>query len=129
KRAAAAHEAREVLDAPRAGAHTCRRLRLAENRRLSRSKAHVAGQHELAAACANAALDLRDGDQAACAEIAKHQANRCLSGQLCRLCPVLLDLGHVDMGYKIVGIGALKHEHLDSGVSLGALNEGDKIAD
>src|SRR5262245_48427823 len=62
ERAGAAHETRQVLDAARAGGHTRRRLWLAENRRLSRGKAHVARQHELAASGAHAALDLRDGD-------------------------------------------------------------------
>src|SRR5262249_33669288 len=61
--------------------------------------------------------------------MAKHQANRRLAGQLCRLCPVLLDLGHVDVGNKIVGVGALEHERLDGVISLGLLNQGNKIAD
>lgn len=60
--------------------------------------------------------------------MAKHQANRRLAGQLCRLCPVLLDLGHVDVGNKIVGVGALKYERLDGVISLGSLNQGNKIA-
>jgi hypothetical protein len=118
-----------VLDAARAGGHTRRRLWLAENRRLSCGKAHVARQHELAAGGAHATLDLRDGDKAACAEMAKHQANRRLAGQFCRLCPVLLDLGHVDMGNKIVGVGALEHERPDGVIGLGSLNQGNKIAD
>ena len=117
-----------MLDAAAARDHPHRRLQLAENRRLSRGKAHVARQHELAAGAANAAFDLRDGDKAACAEVAKQQANRRLAGQFCRLGPVLLDPGHVDVGNEIVGVGALEHEHLDGVVGLGLLNEGDEIA-
>jgi hypothetical protein len=123
--AGATHEAREVLDAACARANASRSLWLAENCRLSCGKAHVARQHKLAAGRANATLDLCDGDQAARAEMTKHQANRCLASQLCCLCPVLLDLGHINMGNEIVGIGALEYEHLDGVTGLGLLNERD----
>src|SRR6266852_4866403 len=73
ERPRAAHEAREVLHAAPAGDHTERRLRLSENRSLSLGKAHVACQHEFAAGGPYAALDLRDGDEAACAQMAKQQ--------------------------------------------------------
>ena len=106
-----------------------RRLRLTENRRLSRGKAHVARQHEFAAGAAHAPLDLRDRDEAACAQIAKQQADRRFAGQLRRLLPVLVDPGHVDVGNEIVGVGALEHEHLDGVVGLGSLDERDQIAD
>ena len=53
-----------------------RRRRLAEDRPLTRGKANVAGQHELAAGGAYAAFDLRDGDQAACMSVA---AKKCAS--------------------------------------------------
>jgi len=33
------------------------------------------------------------------------------------------------MSNEIVRIGALEHEHLDTAVGLGALNDGNKIAD
>ena len=105
------------------------RLELTENRRLPRGKAHVARQHELAAGAAHATLDLRDGDEAACAQMAKQEGDRRFAGQLRRLLPVLFDPGHVDVGNEIVGVGALEHEHLDGVVGLGSLNEGDQIAD
>jgi hypothetical protein len=56
-----------VLDAARAGDQAERLLRLTEHRRLSRGKAHIVRQHELAAATAHTPLDLRNGDEAACA--------------------------------------------------------------
>src|SRR5262245_39833357 len=70
-----------MLDAARAWRHGRRCLWLAKNRRLSCGKTHVARQHELAAGGANATLDLRDGDKAACAEIGddvrrRHRARR-----------------------------------------------------
>src|SRR5258706_14414790 len=49
ERPGAAHEAGDVLRAARAGDNAKRQLELTEDRRLSRSKAHVARQHELAA--------------------------------------------------------------------------------
>ena len=70
-------------------------------------------------------VDLRNGDQAARPELTKHQTNRRLASQLCRLCAVLLNLGHVDMGNEIVGIGALEYEHFDGVIGLGSLNERD----
>ena len=118
-----------MLGAAPAGDHAERRLELTEDRRLARGKAHVARQHELAAGAAYATLDLRDGDEAACAQMAKQQGDRRLAGQLRRLRPVLLDPGHVDVGNEVVGVGALEHEHLDGVVGLGLLNEGDQIAD
>ena len=57
------------------------------------------------------------------------RADRRFAGQLRRLLPVLLDPGHVDVGNEIVGVGAFEHEHLDGGVGLGLLHEGDQIAD
>jgi hypothetical protein len=101
-------------------------LKIADSRAAKRMS--HASTNSLPAA-PHATLDLRDGDKAACAEMAKHQANRRLAGQFCRLCPVLLDLGHVDMGNKIVGVGALEHERPDGVIGLGSLNQGNKIAD
>ena len=118
----------ECWTPPPPGISTERRLGLTENRRLARSKAHVARQHELAAGGAYATLDLRDGDEAACAQMAKQQGDRGFAGQLRCLLPVLFDLGHVDVGNEIVGVRALEHEHLDGVVGLGSLNEGDQIA-
>jgi hypothetical protein len=60
-----------VLRSAGAGEQTERRLELAEDRRLARGETHVAGQHELAAGTANPPFDLRDGDQAAGAEMMK----------------------------------------------------------
>ena len=115
--------------APAAGEHAERRLELAEDRRLARGEAHVARQHELAAGAADATLDLRDGDEAARAQMAKQERDRRFAGQLRRLRPVLRDPGHVDVGDEVVGVGAREHEHLDGVVGLGSLDEGDQIAD
>src|SRR5205085_549125 len=82
ERPGAAHEADEMLDAASAGDQTERRLRLTEDRRLARGKAHVQRQHELAAGGAHAALDLCDGDEAACAQMAKQEADRRFASQL-----------------------------------------------
>jgi hypothetical protein len=95
----------------------------------SRAEAHVARQHELAAACTCATFDLCDGDEAACAQMAKQQAERRFADQLRRLIPILLDPGHIDVGDEIVGICALEHKHLAGPNSLGILNERDQIAD
>src|SRR5262249_11504872 len=75
ERPGAAHETCEVLDAACAWVHTRPCLRLPENRRLARGKAHVARQHELAAGAARAPLNLRDADEAARAETAKKKAD------------------------------------------------------
>jgi hypothetical protein len=91
ERPRAAHEAREVLGGAPAGEQTERRLYLTENRSLSRGKAHVARQHELAAGAAYATLDLRDGDEAACAQMAKQEGDRRFAGQLRRRLAVLFD--------------------------------------
>jgi hypothetical protein len=48
---------------------------------------------------------------------------------LCCFVTVLLDPSHIDMGYEIVRVGALEHQHLEHRVGLGASNEGDQIAD
>src|SRR5262245_2445988 len=104
ERPGAAHEAHEVLDAAPAGDGTEGLLQLAEDRRLARGKAHVARQHELAACATDTTLDLRYGDEAACAQPAKQECDRRFPGQLRRLVPVLLDLGYVDVRNKIVGI-------------------------
>jgi hypothetical protein len=50
-----------MLDTARARHLAERLLQLTENRRLSRSKAHIARKHELAARTTYATLDLRDG--------------------------------------------------------------------
>ena len=118
-----------MLDGAAAREQTERRLELAEDRRLARGEAHVARQHELAARGADATLDLRDRDEPARAQMAKQKGNRRFAGQLRCLRPVLPDPGQVDVGDEVVRIGALEHEHLDGVVGLGALNEGDQIAD
>src|SRR5262245_55564957 len=74
ERSGAAHEPREVLEAACAGDRADRLLRLAENRRLSRGEAHVAREDELAARAPYTTLDLRDGDETACAQMTKQEA-------------------------------------------------------
>jgi hypothetical protein len=123
ERSGAAHEAREVLGGASAGEQTERRLELTEDRRLSRGKAHVAGQHELAAGAADATLDLRDGDEAAHAQMAKQEGDRQIAGQRRRLRPVFADPSHVDVGNEVVGVGAREHEHPGGVAGLGALDE------
>ena len=61
--------------------------------------------------------------------MAKQERDRRFAVKLRRLLPVLFDLGHVDVGNEIVGVGALEHEHLEGVVGLGSLNERDQIAD
>jgi len=61
-----------VLDPAHAGDQAKSRLGLAEDRRPSRGKTHVARQHELAAGAAPG--DLGDGDEAGYAQVAKEQA-------------------------------------------------------
>src|SRR5262245_34788343 len=108
-----------MLRAARSRNHTERRLELTENRRLSRGKAHIAGQNKLAADAAYATLDLSDGDEPACAQMTKHEGDGWLAGQPCRCLAVLLDPGHVDVGNEIVGVGALENDHPYSVVGLG----------
>src|SRR5262249_30756046 len=116
-------------DATPAGNHTKCRLKLTEDRFLSRGKAHVARQYELIAAGTYATLDLCDGHEPACTQITKQQGERRFAGQLRRLRSVLVDFGHVDVGNEIVGVGALEHEHLDGLIRLSSLYERDQIAD
>jgi hypothetical protein len=59
----------------------------------------------------------------------KLQRDGRFTGQLRRLLPALIDLGQVDVGYEIVGVGALEREHFDALVSLSSLNERKQIAD
>ena len=117
-----------LLGCAAAGEQTERRLHLTEDRRLARAKAHVAGQHELAAGAAYATLDLRDGDQAAGAQMAKQEGDRRFAGQFRRLLPVLFNARHVDMGNEVVRVRTLEHEHANGIVALGLLNERDEIA-
>ena len=60
--------------------------------------------------------------------MAKQKTDRRFADKLRRLLPVLLDLGHVDVGNEIIRVGALEYEHLDRVVGLGALDERDQIA-
>jgi hypothetical protein len=117
-----------VLSGARAGKQTERGLYLTKNRRLTRRKPHVAREHELAAGAACSALNLRDANEAACAQTAKQERERRFSRQLRRLLAVLFDPRQVDVRYEIVRVSALEHEYLDGVVGLGALNEGDEIA-
>jgi hypothetical protein len=119
----ATHEPYEVLRSASAWDQTERGLELTEDRRLPRGETHVARQHELAAGAAHATLDLRDADQAARAQMAKHEGDRRLADQLRRLRPVVRDSRHVDVRDEVVGVGAREHEHLQRVVRLGSLNE------
>src|ERR1700722_3237953 len=89
------HKAREVLGGSSARKLTECRLNLTENRRLARGKAHVTREHELAARAACATLDLCNGEETACAQVAKQHGNWPLACQLCRLLPILLDSRYV----------------------------------
>ena len=103
-----------MLNGAGAGKQTERRLELTEDRRLSRGKTHIARQHELATGAAHATLDLRDGDQAAGAQMTKQAAERRFAGELRRFLPVFADPSHVDVRDEVVGVGAREHEHLDA---------------
>ena len=61
--------------------------------------------------------------------MAKQKTDRRFADKLRRLLPVLLDLGHVDVGNEIIRVRALEYDHLDGVVGLGALDERDQIAD
>ena len=76
ERPPATHEPCEVLRGAAAGEHAECRLELPEDRRLSRGEAHVARQHELTARAAHAALDLRDRDEPARAQVVKQEGDR-----------------------------------------------------
>src|SRR5258706_16084391 len=73
--AASAHETREVLSSAGARNHAKRRFELTEDRRLACRKAHVAREYEFASHAAYSAFDLRDGDEPAGAQVAKHLAD------------------------------------------------------
>src|SRR4030095_14518295 len=101
-----------MLNAACAGDQTEPLLRLTEDRGLSRGKAHVTGQHELAAGAAHASLDLRDGHEPAATQITKQRHNGCLAGQLGGLFSILADPRHVDVRDEVVPIGAREYEYL-----------------
>src|SRR5262249_49420339 len=61
ERPGATHKTCQVLNTTRAGDQAEPLFRLTEDRRLSRGKAHIAGQHELATGAAHASLNLCDG--------------------------------------------------------------------
>ena len=126
--AGAPHQPGEVLGGAAAGDLTERRLELREDRRFARGEAHVAGEHELAASRAHAALDLRDGDEAACAQVAEQERDRRYTGEFRRFLPVLRDSRQVDMRDEVVRVAALEHQHLVCVVCFGSLDQGDEIA-
>ena len=95
--------------------------------RKTRNVAAIRSEHK--AAAADAPFDLRNGDEAACSEIAEQDGDRGLAGQLRRLLPILADPRYVDVRDEIVGVGAREHEYLDRAVGLGSLNQRDQIAD
>jgi hypothetical protein len=71
ERSATAHKPGKVLSSTSAREQPERGLELAEDGRLKGSKAHIACEHKLAARGAYTPLDLRDRDEAACAEASK----------------------------------------------------------
>jgi len=74
-----------VLDAAGSGVHTRRRIRMPENRRLERGKAHVARRHELDARAARATLDLCDAHEPARTQVSKEKADGRFARQPCCL--------------------------------------------
>jgi len=59
--------------------------------------------------------------------MAKQEADRRFASELHRFLPVLVDLGHVDVGNEIVRIGARENDYADGLVRLGELNQSDQI--
>src|SRR6185295_12782203 len=117
-----------MLGGTRAGDHTESGLELTKDRRLTRGKAHVARQYELAANATYATCDLCNADEPTGAQMTKQLADRRFAGEpRCRL-PVLFDSGHIDVGYEIVGISAPEHEYLYGVIGFGSLNERHQIA-
>ena len=82
-------------------------------------KSHVAYQPNLTACTAHATLDLRDRDQAACAQMSKQESERRFACQLRRFRPVLFDAVYVHVRNEKVGVGALEHEDVDGAIGLG----------
>jgi len=76
-----------------------------------------------------APFDLRDGHDAACAQVAEKKPDGGFAHQPGRLLPVFLDPSHVDMGNEIVRVRTLEHKHLDRVVRFSLLNERDQITD
>jgi hypothetical protein len=85
-----------------------------------------ASANSLGAACAS--FDPGDADEGARAEIPEHEGDRGLACQFRRLCSILGDLRHVDVGDEVVGVGAAEHEHPDIAVRLGCRYQGDQVA-
>lgn len=79
------------------------------------SGAEVVGEHELPTGTAYPPLDLRDGDQAAGAQVVEQECNGRLADQSRGLSPVFLDPGQVDVRDEVIGVLAREHEHLDRG--------------
>ena len=117
-----------MLGGAATGKHTERRLELTEDRGLSRRELHVGRQHELAADTAHATLDLRDGDEAAVAQVVEQQRKRWLARQPRCLGPILGDPCHVDVGDEVVRVGALEHQDPDAVIGLGLLDQRDQVA-
>jgi hypothetical protein len=63
------------LSGSSAGEQAERRLELTEDRRLARGEPHVTGQHEFAAGTAYSSLYLRNGDQAAGAQVMEQECD------------------------------------------------------
>src|SRR5262249_48200113 len=74
ERRGAPHEAGEMLHAAATRNDPKCRFRLSKDGRLAGGKAHVARQHKFIARGTDAALDLGDADETACAQVAKHQS-------------------------------------------------------
>jgi hypothetical protein len=97
ERAGAPHDPREVRGGAPTGDLPERGFELREDRRLPGGEAHVARQDELAARGPNPPLDLRDGHEAAGAQVTEQQSDGRFAGQLGRFCPVLRDLRQIDV--------------------------------
>jgi hypothetical protein len=106
-----------------------RRLELAEDRRLARRETHVACEHELVSGGTRSPLNLCDSNQPARAEAPEEETERRLASQFRRLLSIFRDPRYVDVGDKVVLIGAFENENPDTVVSLGLLEERDKVAD
>src|SRR5207302_1070282 len=88
---------------------------------------HVACQNELAAGAADAACDLRDGDESTRAEPSEQQSQGRFAGQRPRGLSILRDRRDIDVRDEIVGISALEYEHLNGRVGLRLLDQGDEV--
>src|SRR5262245_18845506 len=102
-----------MLSATRARYDSERGLELTEDRRTSRSKAHVTREDELTPNSTNSTFYLRDANQATSTQTPKHQTDRRFTTEFYSSVSILFEPSHINMRNEKVRVPTLKNNHID----------------